>query len=256
MAHPPPVTKKERKVLEVIGRGHPERTMTVRTRGGASATLNALEWSEVQIGAGLAASEFYECIANLGAGKLIDNGIEFPGMFARLRGAEEKYYFWITAQGRRFLAENPQDALPDVPPLPTRAELKPSDIEDAVQIYENSLSPRRYVKPDEAAWAHKVAWAEGLLDDDIKSEIAKAAQELEAMWVVFERMFGHRGPAEVGPETEIRDPVVTRTVVRVFRAMDEQCKRLGFPPSWKPESWLTRYNGGDVGLEPAPWEAC
>lgn len=222
--------------------------MTVRTMGGASATVNALERSEVQIGAGLDALEFSDCIAHLGAGNLIDSARELPGMFARLRGAEEKYYFWITALGRRFLAENPQDALPDVPPLPTRAELKPSDIDDAVRIYENSLSPRPYVKPNE------VAWAKGLLDDDVKSEIAKAAQELEAMWVGFERIFGHRGPVKVGRKTEIRDPVVKRTAVRVFRAKDEQCRRLGFPPSQKPRAWLTHYNGGNVGLEPAPWD--
>ena len=37
------------------------------------------------------------------------------------------------------------------------------------------------------------------------------------------------------------------------RAMDEQCRRLGLPPSQKPSAWLTYYNGGDIGLEPAPW---
>jgi hypothetical protein len=92
------------------------------------------------------------------------------------------------------------------------------------------------------------------LDDDIKAEVAKAAEELEAMWVTFERKFGHRGSVKVGQEAELRDPVVKRTTVRMYRAKDEQCRRLGFPPSEKPRSWLTYYRGGDVGLEAAPWE--
>jgi len=51
----------------------------------------------------------------------------------------------------------------------------------------------------------------------------------------------------------VRDPVVKRAAVRVYRAIDEQCRRLGLPPSQKPPAWLTYYNGGDIGLEPAPW---
>ena len=169
-------------------------------------------------------------------------------MFARLRGAEEKYFFWITPFGRQFLSENPADALPEVPALPTRGELKASDIDDAVRIYENNLSQRPYLKPDE------VSWASGLLDDDIKAELRKTAEELEAMWAAFERLFGHRGPANTSREKEIRDPVVKHTTVRMFRAKDEQCRRLGFPPSQKPGAWLTHYQGGNVGLAPAPWE--
>jgi hypothetical protein len=104
------------------------------------------------------------------------------------------------------------------------------------------------VKPAE------VAWADSVLDDDVKGEIAIAAQELEAMWTTFERMFGHRGPIRAEREKEVRDPVVTCATVRTLRAQDEQRRRLGFPPSLKPGSWLTRYNGGNVGLKPPPWQ--
>jgi hypothetical protein len=249
MAYPPPVTKKERKVLEVIGRGHPERTMKVRTAAGGSTIVNALNWNEIVIGSGLATLELSSCIPHLGTRNLIDNGIEYKGILALLRGADsQQYFWWITSLGRRFLEDNPEDALPDVPPLPTLAQLKPSDIDEAAWIYEKSLSASPHVEPD------KIAWAERLLDDDIKSEIAKAAQQLEAMWVVFERMFGHRCGAEAGRQADIRDPVVKKVTVRRYRAIDEQCRRMGLPPSQKPGAWLTHYNGGDVDLESAPWE--
>lgn len=220
MAYPPAVTKKERRVLEIIRRGHPHRTMNVKSRN-STVTVNALEWTEIQIAAGLDASEFGDCIAHLGAGNLIDSARELPGVFSRLRGAKEKYFFWITQQGRRFLTETPIDALSDAPVPPSRAELKGSDIDDAVRIYENSLSKSPYVKPAE------VAWTDNVLDDDVKGEIAKAAQELETMWTAFEQMFGHRGPAKAEREKEIRDPVVKRAAVRIFRAQDEQRRRLG-----------------------------
>jgi hypothetical protein len=100
MTYPPSVTKKDHKVLEVIGRGHPERTMNVRTAAGSSTIVNALDWNEVEIGAGLALPELSGCIAILGAHKLIENGIEYAGIFARLRGAENKTYFWITRHCR------------------------------------------------------------------------------------------------------------------------------------------------------------
>jgi hypothetical protein len=118
MAYPPPVTKKERRLLEIIGRGHPDRTMNVWSRS-SSLTVNALEWTEIQIAAGLEFSEFCDCIAHLGAGGLIDSAREVPGMFSRLRGVKEKSFFWITLQGRRFLNETPLDALPDTP-IPRR----------------------------------------------------------------------------------------------------------------------------------------
>ena len=132
MAYPPQVTKKEHKVLEIIGRGHPQRSMYVRGSFG-SGTTNALESSEAQIGAGLDSSEFLDCIAHLIAGNLIESARQPPGLFARLRGAEDKYFLWITPLGRRFLSENPVDTLPEVPALPPRDQLSASDIDDAVR---------------------------------------------------------------------------------------------------------------------------
>lgn len=104
MTYPPPVSKKERRVLEIIGRGHPNRTMNVKSRA-STGTVNSLEWAEIQIAAELGATEFGDCIAHLTAGGLIDSARELPSMFSRLRGNQEKYFFWITPQGRRFLVE-------------------------------------------------------------------------------------------------------------------------------------------------------
>lgn len=247
MTYPPPVTKQERKVLEVVARGHPHRTMSLRISG-SNGSVNALEWSEVQIGAGITDDdEFGNCIAHLRSGGLIDGARQLPGLFARISGSKERFFFWVTNAGKRVLDELPEVRLPETIKPPSKAELVPSDIDDAARIYENSLSPRPYVKPEEIAWATVV------LDDDIKAELAKAAVELEAMWLSFQQLFGHRGAARSERERAVRDPVVVRTVVRSFRAKDEQRRRLGFPPSAKPGAWHSHYKGGEVGLEPAPW---
>ncbi len=111
MAYPPPVTKQERKVLAVVGRGHPHRTMSVRI-GGSNVAVNALEWSEVQIGAGITDdAELGNCIAHLRAGELIDGARQPPGLFARISGSKELFFFWITHSGRRFLEDVPEAGL-------------------------------------------------------------------------------------------------------------------------------------------------
>lgn len=247
MAYPPPVTKKERRVLEVIARGHPERIMNISGSFG-SGQVNALEWSEIQIAVGMQFDEFGNCIAHLVAGNLIDSGQQRPGILGWLGGKESQSFFWATSLGRRFLAEQSEAATPEeiLPPKP--AEAKGPDIDDAARIYENSKSDRPYVKPDD------VKWATSLLDDDVRGEIDKAAQELNDMWDAFEKMFGHRGAAAGPKQAAVRDPAVKRSVVRVCRARDEQRRRRGFDPSPKAEAWATHYNGGNVGLEPAPWE--
>lgn len=247
MAYPPPVTKKERKILEIVARGHPERTMNVR-RSFASGTVNALEWTEIQIASGLSSNEFGDCIAHLVAGNLIDSGEQSPGLLGRLRGKDEQFFFWATELGHRFLADQSEDETPEevVPPAPTEA--KGEDIDDAVRIYEDSFSAKPYVQPDQ------MKWAETMLDEDIKSEIKRAALELEEMWAAFAKMFGHRSAASSEKEAAVRDPAVKRSVVRVFRAQDEQRRRRGFGTSQKPPAWPTHYNNGDVGLDPASWE--
>ncbi|HHE33218.1 MAG TPA: hypothetical protein ENL07_11560 [Chlorobaculum parvum] len=74
------------------------------------------------------------------------------------------------------------------------------------------------------------------------------------MWKEFEVKFGHKGAASSDEEANFRDPVIKITTVRMFRAMDEQLSRLNLPMSRKPGAWDTHYEGGDVGLKPAPWQ--
>lgn len=105
MTYPTPVTKAERKILEIIARGHPQRKVTLNYRGRCG-QLNALEWDETRIGSGLNESEFGEGIAHLTSENLIDSGRQLPGMFARMRGEDVKYYFWATDAGRQFLIDN------------------------------------------------------------------------------------------------------------------------------------------------------
>lgn len=247
MAYPPPVTKKERRVLAIIARGHPERTMHIRGTWG-SGNINALEWTEVQIAVGMTWDEFGDCIAHLVGGDLIDSTQKLPGLLGHLTGKKTQYFYWATELGRKFLEEKSEDETPDAVLPSTADKATEQDIDDAARIYADSFSKHPYVKPNE------VDWAATLLDEDVQNEIKQAALEQEAMWATFERMFGHRGPAANEKQRAVRDPAVKRSTVRVFRAKDEQRHRRGFGPSRKPEAWSTHYNGGDLGLDPPPWE--
>jgi hypothetical protein len=208
----------------------------------------ALEWNELQAEFPASPDWFGDAIAHLTSGGLINSARQIPGVFAGILGASEKYYFWITAKGAQFLSSNPEDAAPEKTPLPTGAELQPSDVDDAARIYENSFAGKPYVKADQ------VRWATNLLEDDIKYEIEIAALEIEKMWRTYEHLFGRRGAASNEQEKAVRDPVVLRAKVRVYRALDEQRRRLGFQPSPKPGAWLTHFKGGSIGLERAPWD--
>jgi len=247
MGYPPPITKKEREVLSIIARGHPERKVTVPTTYGLI-SIPALEWSEIEIASGLDRHAFGDCIAHLVAHDYIDSFERTPGILGRLFGDKEKFFFWATEQGRRFLAQTSQDELPKEVPLPEPNAVTGEQIDDAVRIYENSFSSSPYVKEQDVRWASQV------LDDDIKEEIEAAALELEQMWSTFERMFGHRGPAASEHQAAIRDPAVKRSVIRVFRAKDEQRRRKGVGPSPKPQAWDTHYESGQIDLPPPPWD--
>jgi hypothetical protein len=247
VAYPPTVIKMERMVLEIIARGHPDRTMNHRGNF-SSGTVNAIEWNEIQVASGLSFDEFGQCIAHLVQGNLIKSGRELPGFLGRIAGKQERTYFWATDLGHDFLKKQTEDETPEEVIRNTSAKATPDDIDEAARIFKNSFSANPYEKPDD------VQWAVTLLDDDIKSEIKRGALELEEMWTTFETMFGRRGPVQNEKEKSVRDPAVKRSVVRVCRAIDEQRKRKNFGPSEKPEAWQTHYRNGEVGLEPASWE--
>ena len=246
MVYPPPVTKNERKILEIICRGHPDRIMEIK-KSGVAKSSPALEWTEIQIAAGLSFDEFGDCIAHLTAGRLINSGIEGPGFFGRLTGKLEKSYFWATDLGVRFLIENSEEETPDEIELPSLRNLTADDIQEAVRAYENSFDPTPF------STIEKISWANEVLDDDIKKEIEAAAREKQQMWTQFENLFGFRGAVKSDEQKLVRDPVVKRTAILVFRAEDEQLARLGFPPSEKPKAWDTHYESGNIDLPPPSW---
>ena len=247
MAYPPEVVRRERRILEIIARGHPDRETKVHT---SRATFSArlLEWDEIRTASGVPETKFSDCIAHLIAGNLVDRYVQTPGFLGLLLGKPRQFYLWATEAGLRFLKEHPEENLPEEIQLPELGKLSQDDIVDAVRIYENILSVNPYVE------AKEISWATLALDSDVKEEIQVSVDEKEAMWTVFEKRFGHRSAVRSDQEKAVRDPIVVRETVRVFRAVDEQLRRRGFPEAKKPDSWSTHYKNGDVGLPPAPWE--
>lgn len=236
MAYPPPVSDDEKKMLRLLK----ARTLS-----------NPIKWSQYEIAAGLPPSIFLDGIAHLVAGGLIDTAEAKQGLLKTIFGKEPDRYVFITPSGLDYLkhaghttaAQDAREAA-----LRETPEDRRDTIEEAVRVFDDSFSQ------DPIYPLNKVVEASARLDDDIKTEIKRAALERETMWRQYETKFGHRGPASSEAEANFRDPVIKMTTVRIFRAMDEQLRRLNLPMSRKPGSWATHYNNGDVGLEPAPWE--
>lgn len=144
-----------------------------------------------------------------------------------------------------------------------RVELMPSDIDDVVQLYRNCIGARDTPWGNSSVTDEDLACANALLDGDIRAEIENGENELnERLLESHNAARGHVGLADVEAALKSMElgkrtyeAIVLQTTVRIFRAKDEQRRRLGFSPSEKPADWLANYNGGDVGLEPAPWES-
>lgn len=115
-------------------------------------------------------------------------------------------------------------------------------VKSAISVYEN------YIENEEKSDKQLVILSKKILDPDIMSEIKQATIELKDMWKEFEERFGSRGPAQLGEQTEFRDPVVARSTKRRHRATNEQLKRLNFTE----ETMHGHYDY--IVLEPAPWE--
>jgi hypothetical protein len=104
MSYPPEISAKEKEVLAILGRGHPDRKMAATHRNGA-AQVSALTWAEIQIALNATHSEIGDAVAKLVANKLIDSGRQNPSFWGRLRGDGETYFFWITETGRTLLKQ-------------------------------------------------------------------------------------------------------------------------------------------------------
>jgi len=94
-----PLLSMDIRVLQVIGKGHPDRTMISKKRLGSTIPVNALTLSELQVALGEKESVILESIAHLVASNLIESGRQIPTFFGRLRGEQEEWYVWITSRG-------------------------------------------------------------------------------------------------------------------------------------------------------------
>jgi hypothetical protein len=101
MSYPPEISEKCRKVLEVIFRGHPERTTW--TSRGVSKKVSAVTWSELQIALNASFDDIENSIANLVSNKFIESGLQNPTLWRKLQGEKQTPFFWITATGEAFL---------------------------------------------------------------------------------------------------------------------------------------------------------
>ncbi len=211
-----------------------------------------MEWSALERATGAAGSVFGDSVAQLVSHGFIDCAPERVGCLGAILRKEPRYFMAITPLGAAYLrefghtsaAEDARDRQ-----LQETPEERRNAIEEVVRLAMDSFSP----KPIYGIAKHREAIAR--LDADVLQELEATARDEQAMWQEFERRFGHRGPTSVGAETELRDPVILRTTVRMFRAMDEQLRRMGLPASRKPTAWVTHYHNGDMSLPPAPWSA-
>ena len=116
MSYTPKLTEKDRKVLEVIARGHPDRKLTA-TYHGVSTQVSALTWNEIQLALNTSFSDISDCIAHLITNDYIDTGRrQSPSFWRRVKGESETAYFWITQKGLAFLregAEKPESSISD-----------------------------------------------------------------------------------------------------------------------------------------------
>mgnify|MGYP001766129668 CR=1 FL=1 len=94
-----PLLSMDLRVLQVIGKGHPDRTMISQKRSGSTIPVNALTLSEIQVALGEQESVVLNSIAHLVSSNLVESGRRNPTFLGRLRGEQEEWYAWITPRG-------------------------------------------------------------------------------------------------------------------------------------------------------------
>lgn len=233
---PPPVTDAEKILLKILAKQPP----------GAPIESSVLERLAKEAG-----SFSMDGIAHLVAHGFISYFPERVGCLGAILRLEPRYFAIILPPGVVYLRERGHTSAAEDErdrQLSETPDDRRNAMEEVVRIASDSFRTR----PIYDTAKHRDALSR--LDPDIIQELQAAEFEQEAMWREFERRFGHRGPASAGPEAELRDPVILTTTVRMFRAMDEQLRRLGLPSSRKPPAWPTHYRNGQVPLPPPPWE--
>jgi len=102
MDDPHEIDERDVAVLEIVARGHPERSFFV-DRSDPSQPISGLSWEEIQVASGRTLAEVWDSLARLGGNGLIDNRQLGPGFFGGLFGQDPTTYYWITPKGRAFL---------------------------------------------------------------------------------------------------------------------------------------------------------
>lgn len=110
------IGEKERELLRIVARGHPDRTVTATTNG-VSQQVSGLTWEELQIAAHAKFADIAEHIARLVFHRLITSGREYPTLWGKLTGQSEKIYFWVTPRGQALLNSAPEQVVEENGPF-------------------------------------------------------------------------------------------------------------------------------------------
>ncbi len=102
MGHRRQISMLDRELLDIIGRGHPDRTFTAMGAG-LSRRVSPLKVDEIQIALNTEYSETIDSIARLVANSYIKSGRQHPSFWRWLMGERGISYFWITESGRAYL---------------------------------------------------------------------------------------------------------------------------------------------------------
>jgi hypothetical protein len=96
------ISNKDRKILEVVARGHPDRRMT-SIRRGVPADVSALTLNDIRFAVDASQSEVTDSIARLVANNYVEFGRQKPSVWGKLKGEKDIAFFWVTPTGRAFL---------------------------------------------------------------------------------------------------------------------------------------------------------
>ena len=247
---PDVMLKKHFRVLQKLCEGNSSREMTVSIN---YETKNVKPFSLDELAEAMDTSfdEVGNIAANLIGMKYVQTVHQKPTFFEKMKGKEEDILWFPSDLGESFINSNNIDDIPENEPLNDKADASPSDYREAWTVLGYVYEDDNDIYDDDE---RKIKWAESLFDSDVLEEIKTSCEEMNKMVSEFKTKFGHDLPAANEEEIEFRDPIVTASTIRKFRALDEQLKRVNLPESEKPPAWNTRYKGGDVNLPSPSWE--
>src|SRR5689334_22753500 len=91
MSYPPSIGENEKRLLEIIRRGHPNRRVTLKRRG-RSIEVSALTWDELELAFGSQRSILAEYVAHLVASDYIDSERTYSSLWQAIKSGETPTY--------------------------------------------------------------------------------------------------------------------------------------------------------------------